>query len=402
NIGDACDDGDAGTYNDLVDANCVCAGTPYDCPNLMANIGDACDDGDPNTTGDAVDANCVCTGTSVFDCPNLMANIGDACDDGDPFTTGDVVTANCTCEGTPLGNCTEILDLAITLDDFGSETHWELYDETGTVLIEQGGPYADGMGGTTVHETLCLNQICYNLVMLDDGGDGIANGGYVLSDIDGRRIVDANGSFTSSSSVQYPFCLPVSNQGLISSFCDRMDLVYASSTQIYAHFQPGATGYQFWIFDPHGSYSRRVFRTTQNLALLNLVTLPVPADIDLNVRVRAMISGNYTPFGSACRMRLNTPGQRDLQVVEGKVNVNLYPNPNRGEQVYLVVDGLDAATATIDVHDMFGKLVFAEQVNITDGSINATMDLARDLPAGVYIVTITGGDRTMTQRLIRQ
>ena len=50
NIGDACDDGDAGTYNDVVDANCVCAGTPYDCPNLMANIGDACDDGDPNTS----------------------------------------------------------------------------------------------------------------------------------------------------------------------------------------------------------------------------------------------------------------------------------------------------------------------------------------------------------------
>ena len=70
-----------------MDANCVCAGTSvFDCPNLMLNIGDACDDGDAGTYNDVVDANCVCAGTP-YDCPNLMANIGDACDDGDPNTS---------------------------------------------------------------------------------------------------------------------------------------------------------------------------------------------------------------------------------------------------------------------------------------------------------------------------
>ncbi len=88
NIGDACDDGDEDTENDIVTDACECVGTPvlvFDCPALGLNIGDACDDGDENTEDDMVDADCNCTGTpvEVFDCPALGLNIGDACDDGD-------------------------------------------------------------------------------------------------------------------------------------------------------------------------------------------------------------------------------------------------------------------------------------------------------------------------------
>jgi hypothetical protein len=68
NIGDACDDGDAGTFNDVVGADCICAGTPYDCPALSANIGDACDDGDANTENDIVGADCTCAGTPITTC----------------------------------------------------------------------------------------------------------------------------------------------------------------------------------------------------------------------------------------------------------------------------------------------------------------------------------------------
>ena len=109
NPGDMCDDGDANTTNDVIQADCTCSGTPVtpvvDCPNLNANIGDSCDDGNPNTSNDVVQANCTCAGTPVnpgVDCPNLNANIGDACDDGNPNTNNDVVQANCSCAGTPV------------------------------------------------------------------------------------------------------------------------------------------------------------------------------------------------------------------------------------------------------------------------------------------------------------
>ena len=67
-IGEDCDDGDAATENDVIDANCNCAGTistpVFDCEALMLNIGDVCNDGDAATQNDVVDANCNCAGTT--------------------------------------------------------------------------------------------------------------------------------------------------------------------------------------------------------------------------------------------------------------------------------------------------------------------------------------------------
>ena len=104
NIGDACDDGDDNTENDMVNDNCECMGTQiFDCPALMANVGDACDDGNPDTENDEVTVNCECVGTPIVtvDCPALNANVGDACDDGDSNTINDMVDANCNCVGEP-------------------------------------------------------------------------------------------------------------------------------------------------------------------------------------------------------------------------------------------------------------------------------------------------------------
>ncbi len=77
----------------------------YDCPTLSANIGDACNDFNSNTTNDVVQANCTCAGTvppPTYDCPTLGRNIGDSCNDGDPNTTNDVILNNCSCAGTPI------------------------------------------------------------------------------------------------------------------------------------------------------------------------------------------------------------------------------------------------------------------------------------------------------------
>ncbi|MCB9297018.1 MAG: metallophosphoesterase [Lewinellaceae bacterium] len=150
NIGDLCDDGDNTTVNDLVGANCECAGTPtactgigdndgdgicagLDCDDNDASVthqpGDACDDGNPGTINDIYDANCQCAGTlnpctgigdndgdgicSDVDCndddPNSSPQPGTPCDDGDNTTLNDVYGSNCACAGTPTA-CTGIGD----------------------------------------------------------------------------------------------------------------------------------------------------------------------------------------------------------------------------------------------------------------------------------------------------
>ncbi|MDP4588014.1 MAG: hypothetical protein NWS86_07515 [Flavobacteriales bacterium] len=112
NFGDSCDDGDATTYNDLVQGDCTCAGTAYDCVALLANIGDSCDDGDATTYNDLVQGDCTCAGT-VYDCVALLANIGDSCDDADPSTINDLVQAECTCAGTGITLSNALLISAI-------------------------------------------------------------------------------------------------------------------------------------------------------------------------------------------------------------------------------------------------------------------------------------------------
>ena len=474
--GTACDDNSACTVNDTWSAQCVCEGTFTDtdgdgvcdaddsCPNLNGEIGDPCDDGNPNTSGDLVNLDCVCTGDPVADClgviggtdlpgtacddadactvndtwsaqcvcegtfadadddgicdaddscPGLAGEIGDACDDGNAGTTGDVINGNCQCVGIPTG-CTENLTLSITLDDAGSEVTWTLFDETGTLVIDEGGPYADGQAGTTVVEDLCVAAGCYRLVVADEGGDGISGGGYVLRDAQGRRLIDASGAFSATSAiggaVNREICVPTNNLGLLGNWCDRDDLLLTSP--VYCNAQPGASGYQFWIFDPHGSYNRRVLRTTNSLVPIQLNTNPVPANVDLNIRVRALVNGVYTSFGRTCTIRFQPYGGRDMEAVlepgstmDQGMSLLVFPNPSRGDQVFLNLAGVaeTVQVITVDVYDSFGKRVMTTTLPVQDGAVfNQPLPLANDLAAGLYVMNLTAGDHSLTERLIIQ
>ncbi|MCB9048936.1 MAG: metallophosphoesterase [Lewinellaceae bacterium] len=152
NIGTPCNDGDNTTVNDVVTANCNCAGTPTACtgigdadgdgvcanvdcndnnPGITHQPGTACDDGNPATVNDAYDANCNCTGTlnscpgigdmdgdgicADVDCndnnPSITTKPGDPCNDGNPNTVGETIQADCTCGGgnsTPALSCSRV------------------------------------------------------------------------------------------------------------------------------------------------------------------------------------------------------------------------------------------------------------------------------------------------------
>lgn len=130
--GDACDDGNALTINDSYGDDCACAGEAMvpGCTNtgacnftLGANsddgscyfIGDACDDGNAGTSGDVIGDDCSCAGVDiVFGCTDSAAcNFdsaaeasdgscvypGDACDDGYNNTLNDVYQSDCSCAG---------------------------------------------------------------------------------------------------------------------------------------------------------------------------------------------------------------------------------------------------------------------------------------------------------------
>ena len=67
--GTACDDNNPATGNDMIGANCICAGQPVDCNGVAGGgawVGTPCDDGNALTGGDTWLTGCVCTGQTVL------------------------------------------------------------------------------------------------------------------------------------------------------------------------------------------------------------------------------------------------------------------------------------------------------------------------------------------------
>ncbi len=98
-VGNACDDLDDCTINDVYDIDCNCSGTFQDTDNdTVCDENDICPGGD-----DLIDSDN--DGTPDF-CDNTNCIIGDPCDDLDSNTSNDVYDTDCNCNGTtPISYC---------------------------------------------------------------------------------------------------------------------------------------------------------------------------------------------------------------------------------------------------------------------------------------------------------
>ncbi|MCB9164584.1 MAG: T9SS type A sorting domain-containing protein [Flavobacteriales bacterium] len=184
---------------------------------------------------------------------------------------------------------------------------------------------------------------CYRLRVTDTGGDGFVSGGitggYQLREAgaSGARIIDNFGNFTTgsvsglSASVDNgAFCLPTGTDKLLFSSCDKLDWIDNKMIVCHANAAVSAeygvtnttSGYEFWFFDPNGTYSFRRFRSHATSdgfghgatrachfkvnGWYNSIGTPhIPANMLLNVRVRGRVAGNNLPFGPACQFRID-------------------------------------------------------------------------------------------------
>ncbi len=296
--------------------------------------------------------------------------------------------------------CTENLQLTFTLDDNASQVSWEIRRDADNSVTASGGGWPDVVGGVTVTDDICLPVDAYRLIVTDTGGDGIPGGGYVLTDAQGRRIIDANGMFMSTSSVILPFNVPLSNMKLQGNSCDRTNVM--ANTNLYALTQPGAQQYQFWFFDPHGSYSRRITRTPNFVRPSQMLTSPLPLNLDLNARVRVMVGGTWSAFGAACRLYL--PGGMERQAPADDFTVRLYPNPTQGDKVYLQMENLvdDQQRIEIDLYDAVGRHVYNDAFGNDGSTLNTVITLDGELAKGAYSVRISVNGAVRTERLMVQ
>jgi len=165
------------------------------------------------------------------------------------------------------------------------------------------------------------------------------------------------------------------------------------------------------------------------LNMANLVGSPLPSGATLQacktyqVEVRASIDGGATwcrggdpyadlaPWGDACPLYTDGCSNGIAQEPIGQNSnghmrasaMSIYPNPNRGDQITLRLENLgEALTVSVDIYDAFGKRVIMHTIATKDGFVNTVLDLNGALARGLYMVNVTVGDSTYTERLVIQ
>ena len=82
----------------------------------------------------------------------------------------------------------------------------------------------------------------------------------------------------------------------------------------------------------------------------------------------------------------------------------MYPNPVRDGLVQLSLNNLvdSEQNITVEVYDLFGKLVVAHEYGNTGSGFNTVLDLSNGIAAGTYQVMVTAERQLFTKTLVVQ
>lgn len=144
---------------------------------------------------------------------------------------------------------TNPVEITIKTDNYGSETTWALYDNSGNV-INQGGPYTDVINGQTFTINECLPNGCYKFKIFDSFGDGICcangNGFYQIKSLTNNIITNTGGSFTTADSAN--FCVPPTGAPPIADFNYSSNTICAGDTVFFTDASANIPTSWHWSF----------------------------------------------------------------------------------------------------------------------------------------------------------
>jgi hypothetical protein len=145
---------------------------------------------------------------------------------------------------------------------------------------------------------------------------------------------------------------------------------------------------------------------------LQLLTVPgLVAGATYDVRVRPIFTSGPGSFGAAdC---ITIVGVVAMTAQDGPVNemeaervevsgieAGLYPNPNTGSMININLTGVTSEVVNVDVLDQAGRVVFAGQYTVNNGSLNGTITFDQQLAGGVYMMKFTMDGESRTERFV--
>jgi len=113
-------------------------------------------------------------------------------------------------------------------------------------------------------------------------------------------------------------------------------------------------------------------------------------------------------WGKVCLVTINpcaeVNGGGSSMVVGGNNTFTMYPNPNRGDQLFIKISRVHEGvkSVNVDIFDLTGKQLTARRLAVQDGVVNSTLELNGELPNGTYLMNITAGSKAFTERLVIQ
>ncbi|HMC97124.1 MAG TPA: hypothetical protein VKG92_05710, partial [Flavobacteriales bacterium] len=322
----------AGRYSDLPGRiACIDCAAGYFSPSTGATACQACAAG--SFSGVTGSISCTPCPANTYN-PVMGAASCIACGVGETSPPGSIACV-------PPATCTQNLTIEFQTDGNPGQLSWEIREQVTNNLVQSGPPGSIAAPNGIQTVNTCVPPGCFYLRVIDSGGDGITNGGYILrtAGSPGTRIIDNRRNFVnlaggppdvSQIASNEGWCNPMSGGATtIFTSCDKLDwvtgdyLVCDPVTAVSAQYSgagAATSGYEFWFFDPNGGYSFRKFRSHTvsdgfapadasracHIKLNNWVAASwIPANVLMNVRVRTRINNVNGSWGPACRMMID-------------------------------------------------------------------------------------------------
>ena len=353
-----------------------------------------CDDNIQNGNETGIDCGGSCT-----PCPTCDDNIQNGNETG-----VDCGGACAPCE-TPNTDCElSAITVNITPDLYGSETTWDIKDESGAT-IATGGPYTDN-NRTAISIDLCIPADCYVFTIYDAFGDGICcdwgNGEYSVNDAAGNALI-SGGQFgfleTQVLSVGGPDCGTV----IPPAFCT------APSASNVGYFTDFTRVQVFWDAVPDGSRYTVQYRkagdsrwrtTSTSRTVKTLRRLSTGTTYEYRLRSRCPEGWtDYSDVRTFTTLSGRVPAGVVLQEYEEITLNRLFPNPATDHlkiDYTLEVDG----EVEIIVYDMLGRQVQVIQEHQDDGVQKVILDVS-NLETGTHIIQIRTEEEMVVKKFIK-